>query len=155
MRTPRKPAHVQSITFHGEKMRNIISRCALAGLLATAPAMLAAQQQPQASPAPVTAVMAVLTVKPDANQADRAKVMPDEVTATVKLYLEGKIQQWYAKADGRGVMFILNCSSVAEAKALTDELPLIKGKFASFEFTALTPLTPLRYLMPADGGKKP
>jgi hypothetical protein len=71
------------------------------------------------------------------------------VRATVQLYLDGKIQQWYAKADGRGVMFIFNCSTVAEAKALTDELPLVKGHFASFEFTALTPLTPLRVLMGA------
>jgi hypothetical protein len=122
-------------------------RRSLAAALAAAPAILSAQQA--ASPAPVTAVMAVLTVRADADQAQRVKVMPDEVRATVKLYLDGKIQQWYGKADGRGVMFIFNCSTVAEAKALTDELPLVKGKFASFEFTALTPLTPLRYLMGA------
>jgi hypothetical protein len=117
----------------------------LATALVAAPAILSAQQP--APPAPVTAVMAVLTVRADADQAQRAKVMPDEVRATVQLYLDGKIQQWYSKADGRGVMFIFNCSTVAEAKALTDELPLVKGHFASFEFTALTPLTPLRYLM--------
>jgi hypothetical protein len=124
-------------------------------VIAAMPAILTAQQ-PMA-PAPVTAVMAVLTVKPDADQAQRAKVMPDEVRATVKLYLDGKIQQWYAKADGRGVMFIFNCGTVAEAKALTDQLPLVKGNFASFEFTALTPLTPLRYLMgtPPSGSGRP
>ncbi|MGH7653424.1 MAG: hypothetical protein ACREN6_02060 [Gemmatimonadaceae bacterium] len=122
-------------------------RRSLAAALAAAPAILSAQQP--ASPAPVTAVMAVLTVRPDADQTERVKVMPDEVRATVKLYLDGKIQQWYGKADGRGVMFIFNCSTIAEAKALTDELPLVRGKFASFEFTALTPLTPLRYLMGA------
>jgi hypothetical protein len=83
--------------------------------------------------------------------------MPEEVRATVKLYLDGKIQQWYARADGRGVMFIFNCSSVAEAKAITDEMPLVKGHFATFEFTALTPLTPLRFLMgaPAAGHGNP
>lgn len=126
-------------------MRARLTRLSLAASLVAAPATLSAQQP--APPAPVTAVMAVLTVRPDADQAQRAKVMPDEVRATVKLYLDGKIQQWYAKADGHGVMFIFNCSTVAEAKALTDELPLVKGHFASFEFTALTPLTPLRYLM--------
>jgi hypothetical protein len=129
-------------------------RHSLAAALAAAPAILPAQQPAPA--APVTAIMAVLTVRADADQAQRAKVMPDEVRATVKLYLDGKIQQWYGKADGRGVMFIFNCSTVAEAKALTDELPLVKGKFASFEFTALTPLMPLQYLMgapPAGSGK--
>jgi hypothetical protein len=122
-----------------------VARRSLAAAFAALPAILSAQQA--APPAPVTAVMAVLTVRPDANQAARAKVMPDEVRATVKLYLDGKIQQWYSIADGRGVMFIFNCRTVAEAKALTDELPLVKGHFASFEFSALAPLTPLRYLM--------
>jgi hypothetical protein len=131
------------------------ARHLVAAALVAAPANLSAQQP--APSGPVTAVMAVLTVRTDADQAQRAKVMPDEVRATVKLYLDGKIQQWYAKADGRGVMFIFNCSTVAEAKALTDELPLVKGKFASFEFTALTPLMPLQYLMgtPAAGSGKP
>ncbi len=119
----------------------------LVAALVAAPAILSAQQP--MPPAPVTAVMAVLTVRADANQTERVKVMPEEVRATVQLYLDGKIQQWYAKADGRGVMFIFNCSTVAEAKALTDQLPLVKGNFASFEFTALTPLTPLRVLMGA------
>lgn len=129
-------------------------RSLAAAALAAAPVVLAAQQPAPSSP--VTAVMAVLTVRPDADQTARAKVMPDEVRATVKLYLDGKIQQWWGKGDGHGVMFILNCNSVAEAKALLDELPLVKGHFASFEFTALTPLTPLRYLMgtpPAGSGK--
>lgn len=130
-------------------------RRSLAATLIAVPAVLSAQQGPP--PAPVTAVMAVLTVRPDADQAARVKLMPDEVRATVKLYLDGKIQQWYAKGDGHGVMFILNCSSIAEAKAITDELPLVKNHFASFEFTELMPLTPLRYLMggPEAGSRRP
>jgi hypothetical protein len=75
------------------------------------------------------------------------KVMPNEVRDTVKLYLDGKIQQWWARGDGRGVVFILNCASVAEAKALTDTLPLSRANYATFEYVALTPLTPLRMLI--------
>ena len=121
------------------------ARHSLATALFAVPTILSAQQPAPAGP--VTAIMAVLTVRTDADQTQRVKVMPDEVRATVQLYLDGKIQQWYSRADGRGVMFIFNCSTVAEAKALTDELPLVKGHFASFEFTALAPLTPLRVLM--------
>jgi len=29
-------------------------------------------------------------------------VMPAEIRATVKLYLDGKIRQWYSRGDGRG-----------------------------------------------------
>ena len=101
-----------------------------------------------AQTAPVTTqVLATLTVKDGIVRADLTKTMPEEVRATVQLYLDGKIQQWFARADGKGVVFLLNCKTVDEAKAITDTLPLIKGKFASFEFMPLGPLTPLRILM--------
>ena len=99
------------------------------------------------APAPTNAVLTTLTVKSDIDRAQIMKVMPDEVRETVKLYLEGKIQQWYARSDGKGVVFILNCSSVAEAKAMTDTLPLSKNKLADFEYVPLGPLTPLRFLL--------
>ncbi|MBI3490577.1 MAG: hypothetical protein HY047_02080 [Acidobacteria bacterium] len=83
------------------------------------------------------------------------KVMPNEVRDTVKLYLDGKIQQWYARSDGRGVVFILNCATVAEAKALMDGLPLAKANLVTFDYIALGPLTPLRMLItePANAPK--
>jgi hypothetical protein len=105
----------------------------------------AAAQPPP--PAPTTGVLATLTVKSDAARDQIAKVMPDEVRDTVKMYLDGKIQQWFARADGRGVVFILNAASVADAKALTDTLPLSKAGFVTFDYMPLTPLTPLRMLI--------
>jgi hypothetical protein len=114
------------------------------GFLLTAAAPLFAQAP---SALPSTAVMASLTVKADADRAQVMKVMPDEVRATVKLYLDGNLQQWYSRSDGRGVVFVMNCSTVAEAKSLMDALPLSKANLATFEFTALSPLTPLRILL--------
>jgi len=116
----------------------------LAACLALAPSRARAQE-PQ--PAPTTQMLVALTVKPDADRAAIVKTLPDEVRATVKLYLDGSIQQWYGRSDGRGVVFIMACSSVAEAKALIDTLPLAKANLATFEFTALGPLTPLRLLL--------
>ena len=116
---------------------------------------LAAPLIAQAPPTPpTTAVMTSLTIKPDVERPQLMKVMPDEVRATLKLYLDGKIQQWYSRADGKGVMFILNCTSVADAKAITDTLPLSKAKFANFEYTPLGPLMPLRMLL-ADPAAAP
>jgi hypothetical protein len=103
------------------------------------------------APAPITAVLVNLTIAPDVDRTQVMKVMPDEVRATVKLYLDGKISQWYSRSDGRGVMFIMNSTSVADAKASMDELPLAKAKLATFEFTALGPLTPLRALIAPPG----
>ena len=115
-----------------------------AGLLLTAAAPASAQAPPAA---PTTVVLVSLTVKADVDRAQLMKTMPDEVRDTVKLYLDGKIQQWYSRADGRGVMFLLNCASAAEAKTMMDALPLAKANLANFEFTPLSPLTPLRLLL--------
>jgi len=98
-------------------------------------------------PAPTTQVLALLIVKTDIPRADVMKVLPDEVKATVRLHLDGKIQQWYGRSDNRGVVFILNATSVAEAKSITAELPFEKAGIAAFEYIALTPLTPLRLLL--------
>ena len=114
-------------------------------VVSTSPAN--AQTPPPA--APVTAVLVNLTIKPGVDPAALAAVMPAEVRDTVSAYLDGKIQQWYARADGRGVMFILNAHSVDEAAAVMDALPLGKAKLADFAYTPLTPLTPLRRLLAA------
>jgi hypothetical protein len=113
--------------------------------LALAAAGHPAAQAP--APAPTIGVLTTLTVRADAQRADILKVMPNEVRDTVKLYLDGKISQWFARADGRGVVFILNCATAAEAKAITDTLPLSRANLATFDYVALTPLTPLRMLI--------
>jgi hypothetical protein len=132
-------------------MTSLRGACAAALLLTALSSVDAAEQPP--TPTPTTAVLVNLTIKPDVDRAQLMKVLPDEVRATVKLYLDGKIQQWYSRSDGRGVVFIMNAPDVAGAKALTDDLPLAKANLANFEFTALGPLAPLRILMapPASG----
>src|ERR1051325_2950006 len=119
----------------------------LATLLAAAAfSASSAGAQPPAPP-PTTAVLVDLTGQPDVDRAPRPKERADAVRATVQLYLDGKIQQWYARADGRGVMFILNVTTTAAAKALMDELPLSKANLANYEYIALGPLSPLRALL--------
>jgi hypothetical protein len=95
----------------------------------------------------VTHVLATLTIKPGIARDQFMKVMPTEVRETVALYLDGKIQQWYARGDGKGVVFLLDCRTVEEAKAILETLPLVKENFASFEYMPLGPLTPLRLLL--------
>jgi hypothetical protein len=102
----------------------------------------------QAAPAPLTThVLTVLTIKPGVAMADLTKIMPDEVKDTVRLYLDGKIEQWYALTEGRGVVFILNCNTAEEARAMMDSLPLGQAQYADYKFTLLGPLAPLRYLL--------
>lgn len=121
-----------------------VAAIAAAALVSPRPA---AAQAPAAPPAPTTNVLAMLSIKPETSRPEMMKVMPEEVRATVRLYLDGKIAQWYGRADGKGVMFVLNASSVDEAKKIVENLPLDKAGFATFDYVALTPLTPLRMLV--------
>ncbi|HEY0163616.1 MAG TPA: hypothetical protein VGB69_13130, partial [Edaphobacter sp.] len=103
-------------------------------------------------PVPVTDVMALLTVKPE-TRADAMRVLPEEVRQTALLYLSGKIDQWYSRADGKGVIFFLRCQTVEEAKALMEGLPLHKAGYVEMEYIPVGPLAPLRLLttQPASG----
>ncbi len=84
-------------------------------------------------------------------QAIRA-IMPSEVKATVVLYLDGKLDQWFVRQDGKGVVFLLNASSVEEAQGMLSKLPLVQAKRLEFDLMPLGPLSPLRYLMGEGAG---
>src|SRR5437763_1308876 len=86
------------------------------------------------APAPAIKVMVGLMIKAGTPRDELMKAMPDEVRATVKLYLDGKIDQWYSRTDGKGVVFFLHTKDADEAKALMDELPLAKSGFAEFTY---------------------
>src|SRR5262245_56483539 len=121
--------------------RALLAWSVAAGLTAITAAAPAHAQPP--APTPTTAVLVSLTIKPDIDRAEVTKTLPAEVRATLKLYLDGKIQQWYSRADGRGVFFIVNAADVDAARAIMDELPLAKAHLANFEYTGLGPLSPL------------
>jgi hypothetical protein len=128
----------------------MLDRSALRPVVATALALsfleipMTAQTPP---PAPTTGVLTILTVRPEAARDAVMQALPAETRDTLQLYLEGKITHWFGRADGKGVVFILDCNTVAEAKALTDTLPFAKLNLATFDYLPLTPLTPLRMLL--------
>jgi len=63
-------------------------------------------QPPSDAPSPkTTEVMVILTAKEGVTRQQIMNIMPAEVRATVKLYLDGKIRQWYSRGDGKGVIF--------------------------------------------------
>jgi len=81
-------------------------------------------QPPSGLPSPkTTEVMVILTAKQGVTRQQIMNIIPAEIRATVKLYLDGKIRQWYSKADGRGVVLFLDVKTVDEAHAVMDTLP--------------------------------
>ncbi len=74
-------------------------------------------------------------------------LMPAEIRATVKLYFDGKIRQWYSRGDGRGVVVLVEANTEDEARALMETLPLAKEQLMDYEYIPVGPLMPLRALM--------
>jgi len=122
-----------------------LSALALSGivlLMADAPL----HAQPPAPPK-TTDVLVLMTVKSGVAREQFAKVMPSEVRATVRLYLDGKIRQWFQRSDGKGVVFILPATTVADAQAIMQSLPLSQANLVEDEYMALSPLGPLAALL--------
>ena len=74
-------------------------------------------------------------------------VIPAEIRATVKLYLDGKIRQWYSRGDGKGVVFVVDAKTEDEARAIVETLPLAKEHLLDHQYIPVGPLMPLRALM--------
>ena len=117
-------------------------------LLAFATVLTPLAQGQSTPPQPkVTGVLTMLSPKPGVVPEQIMKIMPAEIRATVPLYLDGKIQQWYMRGDGRGVIFIMNCQDVAEARSLIESLPLSQANLVDEQFIPVGPLLPLGMLL--------
>lgn len=121
-------------------------------LLPLAGTVLQAQSTPPPRPK-TTAVLVILTAKQGVTPQQVMKVMPAEIRATVELYLNGRISQWFSRGDGRGVLFLLDAKDVAEAQALMEGLPLHKENLVDYEYIPVGPLMPLRFLMAGEEKK--
>src|ERR1700754_3565991 len=66
-------------------------------------------------PTPTTRILAIGTLNPGVDPAAARAILPTEVRETVKLYLNGKIDQWFSLQGRNGVVFILNVTDVGEA----------------------------------------
>jgi hypothetical protein len=125
-------------------------------LMAAIPAAAVAQSQSEASSGvpnvaipKTTAVLVILTPKKGVTPQQIMAVIPEEIQATVKLYLDGKIREWYSRGDGKGVVFLVDAKTENEARALMETLPLAKGQLMDHEYIPVGPLMPLKALNPA------
>jgi hypothetical protein len=123
-------------------------------LIAALPTALVAQSQsgtasglPSAAIPKVSGVMVLETPKQGVTAKQILAVMPDEVEATVRLYLDGKIREWYSRGDGKGVIFLVQAKTEDEARAIMDTLPLAKQQLMDHQYIPVGPLMPLRLLV--------
>ena len=105
-------------------------------------------QPPADPPAPkTTEVMVILTASEGVTRQQIMTVMPAEIRATVKLYLDGTVRQWYSRGDGKGVVLLIDAKSVEEAHAAIDTMPLSKENLVDHEYIPVGPLMPLAALL--------
>src|ERR1700732_1410647 len=117
---------------------------------------VASVAQSQSGPAPgapgvalpkTTEVMVILTAKQGVTRQQIMAIMPSEIRETVKLYLDGKIRQWYSRGDGKGVIFLIDDKTEDEARAVMKTLPLSKEHLMDHEYIPVGPLMPLLGLL--------
>ena len=94
-----------------------------------------------------TGVLVIETPRQGVTAQQIMAVIPAEIRATVKLYLDGKIRQWYSRGDGKGVIFLVDATTTEEAQALVEALPLAKEHLIDHEYIPVGPLMPLRALI--------
>ena len=125
-------------------------------LTAMLPVVSVAQSQsggasgvPSAAIPKTTGVMVIQTAKQGVTAQQIMAVMPSEIRATVNLYFDGKIREWYSRGDGKGVIVLLDVKTEDEARAIIETLPLVKEQLMDHEYIPVGPLMPLRALNPA------
>jgi hypothetical protein len=102
---------------------------------------------PGVAPPKITEVMVVVTPRQAVTRQQIMAVMPSEIRETVKLYLDGKIRQWYSRGDGNGVVLFIDAKTEDEARAVMETLPLSKGQLVDDEYIPVGPLMPLLGLL--------
>ena len=102
---------------------------------------------PSGSIPKITGVFVIETAKQGVNPQQIMGLIPQEIRATKKLYLEGKIREWYSRGDGKGIVFLLDAKTEDEARAIMQTLPLAKEQLMDSQYISVGPLLPLRALV--------
>jgi hypothetical protein len=118
----------------------------MAAALASLSPFGASSAEPANPPTPTTRILAIGTVNPGVDPAVVRSILPNEIRETVKLYLDGKIDQWFSLQGRSGVAFLLNVTDPDVAHDMLEKLPLGLAHLMSFELIPLAPLNPLRQL---------
>jgi muconolactone delta-isomerase len=91
-------------------------------------------------------VMAIGTLK-KLTAEERQAYMPKEVPATLQLYLDGKMEQFWLRDQEQGVIFLLNVGSLEEADQMLKAMPLGGANLLKFDLMPVGPLAPLGMLI--------
>jgi len=96
---------------------------------------------------PTTKILAVGRWTSKATSSAVRSLLPTEVRDTVRLYLDGVIDQWFIQQDNSGVVFPLNETDASKAHGLLEKLPLGQAGLMEFQLVPLGPISALGALI--------
>jgi predicted RNase H-like HicB family nuclease len=92
-------------------------------------------------------VLAIGRPTVDRASPDYQAVLPREAQASLRLYLDGKLDQHWLCPDLPGVAHLVNAETVEEARAIIEQLPLVSEGKMEFEYMLLAPLSSFSQLL--------
>ena len=91
-------------------------------------------------------VLAVTSVKPGSPE-QLQQILPKEVPATLKLYLEGVVEQMWMRENRGGPVFLMAVETAEAAEAALARLPLVQAGLMTYELYPVGPLSALGLLI--------
>ena len=128
-------------------MRTLCLKIALVGLYVIGLCCAPRSAQAQVVLGPTTHILAIGHLTRPLSAEEKRSIMPREASETLRLILAGKIDQGWLRQDAQGPAFLMNVTSVEEAHALLEKLPLGQAKLMEFELLPVGPLAPLGLLL--------
>jgi hypothetical protein len=92
-------------------------------------------------------VLAIGSIVKPVSDTQRDEILKREVPHTLRLYLNGPIEQFWFRQDKPGPIFLMEVKSIDEAKATIDGMPIMIEGIAAYEFIPVGPLAPLGRLI--------
>jgi hypothetical protein len=144
------PRTLEKLTVRVRRLTKLARAVGLVTVLAViSPTASFAQSAPPSSSldVPTTKLLAIGTFTAKGSPDQWKPLLPAEVRDTVRLYLAGKIDQWYLKQDQSGVVFMMNVTDPKEALELLGRFPFGQAGLMEFQIIPLGPIGPLRVLL--------
>jgi hypothetical protein len=112
--------------------------------------MLRFRQKTQRGGNMTTRVLAIGTPTVPRTSAKYQDALVREAQMSLRLYLEGHIDQHWIRQDATVVIHLINAQSVDDARAILERLPLVAGGLMEFEYMPVGPLTSFAQLLPPE-----
>ncbi len=91
-------------------------------------------------------LLAMDKLVPGANPEKIHPLMRDEAAKAWELYMAGVLREIYFRQDHPGVVLILECADIQEAREHINTLPLVQQGLVDFDIIPLGPFAPFAEL---------